>query len=84
MPLELVAALVQFLHCSRLKADRGEGAVLVFLPGWGDITKARNCCLLPLAASCCLLLPCCLLLAACCLLASCLLSFLLPIAASPA
>ena len=60
VPLELVAALVQFLHCSRLKADRGEGAVLVFLPGWGDITKARNCCLLPLAASCCLAawLPC--------------------------
>jgi ATP-dependent RNA helicase DHX36 len=38
MPLQLIAELVDYLHSSRIGADNGSGAILVFLPGWSEIS----------------------------------------------
>ena len=38
MPLQLIAELIDYLHTSRMRADNGSGAVLVFLPGWSEIS----------------------------------------------
>ena len=37
----MTAALVEHIHSSRKPADGGEGAVLVFLPGWSEIATVQ-------------------------------------------
>eukprot|EP00397_Hematodinium_sp_SG-2012_P008062 GEMP01008116.1.p1 GENE.GEMP01008116.1~~GEMP01008116.1.p1 ORF type:complete len:820 (+),score=222.87 GEMP01008116.1:99-2558(+) len=37
--LDLIYELVMYFHNISPKGDNGEGAILIFLPGWGDISK---------------------------------------------